>query len=152
MESKRDPVMKLFVTNATIAASLLVAYPLDAACAQDTASAGDRKVSLGIGIPESIDFHGSVGVAVGLVPDYEGSDDYAATVLPLVDIRQPGFLFLEGASVNPNDGLASVGWNALNFTYSAGSEEKLRLSLGPLLRYSGGRDQDGEGERERSER
>lgn len=134
--------MKLHVTTASVAGLLLVACPLDAARAQDTARDGNREVSVGIGIPGSIEFHGSVGAAVVAVPDYEGSDGYAATVLPLIDIRQPGFLFLEGASVNPNDGMASVGWNALNFTYSAGSEEKLRLSLGPLVRYSGGRDQD----------
>ena len=134
--------MKLIATTASIAAALLITGPLGAARAQDAAGDGDRTVSLGIGIPDSIDFQGSVGVAAGVVPDYGGSNDYAAAALPLIDIRQPGFLFIEGASVNPNDGLATVGWNALNFTYAAGSEEKFRLSLGPLARYSGGRDQE----------
>jgi len=134
--------MKLIATNAAVAALLLITYPLEAARAQNAASNGNREVSIGIGVPDSIDFHGSVGAAIGLVPDYEGSDDYEVNVLPLVDIRQPGFLFLKGASVNPNDGTASVGWNALNFAYSAGSEEKFRLSLGPLVRYSNGRDED----------
>ncbi len=133
--------MKLIATTASIAAALLITGPLGAVHAQDAAS-GSRTVSVGIGIPDSIDFQGSVGVAAGVVPDYEGSNDYAAAALPLIDISQPGFLFLKGASVNPNDGLATVGWNAFNFAYSVGSEEKLRLSLGPLARYSGGRDQD----------
>lgn len=134
--------MTSFATNATIATLLLASYPLDAARAQDSTIDESRKVDFGIGIPKSFDFQGSIGAAVGVIPDYEGSDSYAATVLPLVDIRQPGFLFLQGASVNPNDGLASMGWNALNFTYSVGSEERLRLSMGPLVRMNRGRDHD----------
>lgn len=133
--------MKLLAA-AGIAAVIILAYPLEAARAQGAAGNANRNISLGIGIPDSIDFHGIVGVAVGMVPDYEGSNDYAATALPLVDIRQPGFLFLKGASVNPDDGWASAGWNVLNLAYAVGSSEKLRLSVGPLIRYSGGRDED----------
>lgn len=136
--------MKLLIATTKLATILLAAHPFSAALAQGPASGGaikDRQISLSIGIPDSIEFHGGIGVNAGVVADYEGSDDFAVAVLPLVDIRQPGFLFLKGASVNPNDGLASLGWNAINFGYSKGSEQKLRLSVGPIVRYRGGRDE-----------
>ncbi len=137
--------MKRPTITIIIICALLALHPTQAAFAQDTGRAKtdrDRKISISLGIPDSLDFHGHAGVGVGIFPGYEGSQQsYGAVALPLVDIRQPGFLFLKGASVNPNDGLASVGWNALNFSYSKGSEQKLRFSLGPLVRYSIGRDE-----------
>ncbi|NNE83229.1 MAG: MipA/OmpV family protein [Alphaproteobacteria bacterium] len=134
--------MKLFLAAAS---AFLAIHPAGAAFAQDSGQTrldGDRQISLGLGIPDSLDFHGYAGLAVGAFPDYEGSDDIAAMALPLADIRQPGFLFLKGASVNPNDGLVSVGWEALNLGISKGSIQKLRMSAGPLVHYSGGRDED----------
>ncbi len=113
--------------------------------AQDTTpqkTVGDREVSLGLGIPATIDFHGYIGLATGVFPDYQGSDDVSAVVLPLVDIRQEDFLFIRGASVNPNDGYGSMGWNALNFGYDERGERKLALSFGPMIRFSAGRDED----------
>lgn len=113
--------------------------------AQDTtpqSAVGDREVSLGLGIPETFDFHGHIGLAVGAFPDYQGSDDFSAVGLPLVDIRQENFLFIRGASVNPNDGHGSIGWNALNFGYAEHGKRKFSLSLGPMIRFNVGRDED----------
>ena len=123
-------------------ATLAIATTVFAQEGRDAPIEEERQVSLGLGIPKSLNFHGHAGVAAGLSPDYEGSDSFSAAALPLVDIRQPDFLFLKGASVNPNDGLASIGWNALNFGYSQGAGRKLHISVGPLARYHNGRDED----------
>jgi len=129
---------------------LAVVIPLVPLClsnpvfAQDTppqTTAGDQEISVGLGIPETIDLQGYIGVALGVSPNYQGSDEVSAVGLPLVDIRQEGFLFIRGASVNPNDGYGSIGWNALNFGYSAGGERKFGLSIGPMIRFNAGRDE-----------
>ncbi len=102
-------------------------------------TAENREVNLGIGIPLTIDFSGHIGQAVGMRPDYQGSNDTSGIVLPLVDIRQEGFLFIRGASVNQNEGYGSIGWNALNFGYKEHGKRKFGLSLGPMIRFNPGR-------------
>ncbi len=127
--------MKLFITTLT-AINILVSFQTNVAFAQD------REVSVGIDIPDSLDFHGYLGVAAGAFPDYEGSENYEAIALPFVEIQQPDFLFLKGGSVNPNDGFGSLGWNALKIKYSVDGEQKAGLSLGPIIRFNHGRDEN----------
>lgn len=141
-----ETMMKQPIATAIIAAIFLASLPINAALAQESAGDGnggkDKKINLGIGNPDANDFHGRFGVGAGIAPDYEGSDESGLTVLPLADVTAPGGLFLKGASVNPNDGLASAGLPLLNLDYSEGSRRRLRLSVGPLVRYRGGRDED----------
>lgn len=113
--------------------------------AQDTtpqSTVGDREVSLGLGIPETIELQGHIGVALGVSPEYQGDDEVSLVGVPIIDIRQDDFLFIRGASVNPNDGYGSIGWNALNFGYAERGERKFGLSIGPMIRFSAGRDED----------
>jgi len=135
-----------FVANTTIAAAILIAAPLAVAQAEGASNGtgqSGQSIGIGIGLPSSAGrFSGLIGIGLGVAPDYEGSDRYGLTALPLADIRYPGFLFIKGASVNPNDGLVSAGWNLLNVTYASGSGPRVRLSLGPFVRYRSGRDQD----------
>ncbi len=129
---------------------LAVAVALGPVClsspvfAQDPAPqgpVGDRQLSLGLGIPETLQLRGHVGVAIGAVPEFQGSDDLSAVGLPLVDIRQEDFMFISGASVNPNDGYGSIGWYALNFAYAQRGKRLFGLSVGPMIRVGVGRDE-----------
>lgn len=126
----------------TVAIALVPVCMNNVAFAQDVSPAGDREVSVGLGVPDSINLKGHIGVAFGAFPDFQGSDDVSAVGLPLVDIRQEEFMFIRGASVNPNDGYGSIGWNALNFGYSRSGERKFGLSVGPMIRFGAGRDED----------
>ncbi len=111
--------------------------------AQTSETEGNRAVSLGIGLPNDQPWQGHIGAWVGLMPDYEGSNDTeAAIVLPMVDIAQRDFLFVRGAGINPNDGDASLGWQALNLVYAERGVRRFSLSVGPLIRFFRGRDQD----------
>ncbi|MCF6325224.1 MAG: MipA/OmpV family protein [Gammaproteobacteria bacterium] len=101
-----------------------------------------RSLSVGIGFPDySQSFQAKTGVGIGPVPEYEGSDDYAATGLPLIEIRKPGVFFVKGASINTNDGLASAGLTLLHFSYSEESRHRVQLVMGPLVRAYRGRDE-----------
>ncbi len=124
-----------------VAASILTIYPFQTALAESDADT-DKRFELSIGIPDSGSVGGYIGAGVGLLPVYEGADEIGINAQPLGDIRYPGLFFLKGASVNPNDGLASAGLTVLNLTYAKGSGDIARLSLGPLVRYRGGRDED----------
>jgi len=134
--------MKLAIAIVT---ALFLVHPLRMVVAQETRKVhedGGRRITVGLGIPDSIDFHGHIGIAVAAFPEYEGSDTTTAVAQPFVDIKQSNFLFLNGPSVNPNDGQGRLGWNALNLGYEKSSKQKLRISVGPVLRYGGGRDED----------
>ena len=98
-----------------------------------------RSLSIGIGFPDnSQPFQTQIGLGVGAFPEYEGSDDYAATALPLINIRKTGAYFIKGSSININDGLASVGLTLLHFSYSEESKHRMQIVMGPLMRaYSG---------------
>ncbi len=132
------------VVFAAIAATFVVAGPLDPAFAQDATEGGataDRRLSVGLGGPESIrGLRSAVGVAGRVAPDYEGSDDFGLAALPLVDVRHRYF-FVEGTGVDINDGLASAGLSALHVAYSDPSAGETWMQLGPLVRYRGGRDE-----------
>ena len=133
--------MKPRIAMVAVAAGLMTAYPFHAAVADDSADTG-RHLRLGFGLPEPAAVEGYVGVGAGILPVYEGADEVGATAQPLANIRYPGLFFLKGASVNPNDGLASAGLTVLNLTYTEGSDTIARISLGPLVRYRGGRNED----------
>lgn len=103
---------------------------------------GNRRLSVGIGFPAySLPFQGQLGPGTGLLPEYEGSDNYGATLLPLIDIRQPGRYFLKGASINVNDGIASAGLTIVHFSYSEGSDRPMQIIVGPLVSIYRGRDE-----------
>lgn len=105
---------------------------------------GGRNLSIGIGFPDSSQkIKGNIGVGIGLVPEYEGSDDYGVMALPLVDIRKPGVFFVKGAGINLNDGLASAGVTILHFSYLEKSSLAAQLLIGPLVRLHGSRDKNG---------
>lgn len=128
-----------------IVAIIITTYSPTPSFSQDTDSeaVGGKKLSVGIGFPDSSQrFQGHIGIGIGLVPEYEGSDDYGVTALPLVDIRKPGVFFIKGASINPNDGLAGAGVTILHFSYSENSSRGAQLVLGPFVRFHGGRDED----------
>ena len=134
--------MNFRLISVTALVSICLAIPV---FAQDTSLQSNnshREISLGLGVPEAIDFHGHVGVALGTFPDYQGSKDMSIVGMALADVRQDDFLFIQGASVNPNDGYGSVGWSALNFKYGENGAEKFTLSLGPVIRFHRGRDED----------
>lgn len=63
-------------------------------------------------------------------PDYEGSDDYEFNPFPFVSIVYDDFIFINGPS---------LGVNLLNFEGPLGDD---RIKIGPIVRYSGGRDHD----------
>lgn len=103
----------------------------------------DRTLSVGIGFPDMPEpISGRAGLGIGAFPDYEGSEDYAVTLLPLADVEKPGAFFVKGASINPNDGLASAGMTIFHATYSDASGHRTQLLAGPLIRAHGGRDED----------
>lgn len=98
---------------ALCAAATLAAFP---------ASAQDRG-----GPPE---WTGSVGLGVGVAPDYEGSNDYQAIPAPRLELRKGGY----GVKTN------RLGLEA-DLTASR------RLNAGPIIRYDLGRDDDVEDSR-----
>ncbi|NOX91161.1 MAG: MipA/OmpV family protein, partial [Gammaproteobacteria bacterium] len=101
-----------------------------------------RSLSAGIGFPDySQPSQAKIGFGIGSFPKYEGSDDYAVTGLPLIEIRKPGIFFVKGASINTNEGLASAGLALLHFSYSEESNRRMQLVMGPLVRAYGGRDE-----------
>ncbi len=138
-------VMKSPIAAITVTIALATALPGEGAYAQQssTSGAGDRAVSIGVGLPSGAGTAGYIGLAAMAAPDYEGADEFSALLSPLIDIRQKGFFFLKGTTVNPNDGIATLGWNALNFGYTEMSRQRFALSAGPMLRVSRGRDPDG---------
>lgn len=73
----------------------------------------------------------TLGPAVGWGPDYEGSDDYDLDLRPHVEITYRELIFLEGPS---------LGANLISIT---DPESGGRLLAGPVVRYGGGRDEDG---------
>jgi MipA family protein len=65
-----------------------------------------------------------IGGGGAYAPDYEGSDDYEFQPFPFASIVYDDFIFVEGTS---------LGANLLNYE---------GLKAGPIVRYSGGRDED----------
>ncbi|WP_193179390.1 MipA/OmpV family protein [Nisaea sediminum] len=71
-----------------------------------------------------------IGAGAMVKPDYEGSDDYEASPLPLVNISYKDLVFLDGPSLGAN----LFVWN--------GTRPGDQLKIGPLVRYQMGRDDD----------
>lgn len=65
-----------------------------------------------------------IGGGGAYAPDYEGSDDYEFQPFPFASIVYDDFIFIQGTS---------LGANLLNYE---------GLKAGPIVRYSGGRDED----------
>lgn len=136
--------IKSFLST-VVGAIIITTFSCTAAFSQEPGdeAVGDRKVSIGIGFPDSSEkFQGRIGLGIGLVPEYEGSGKYGVTALPLLDIGRLGAFFVRGASINPNDGLASAGVTVMHFSYSGQSGSGVQFVIGPLLRLHGGRDED----------
>jgi outer membrane protein len=85
---------------------------------------------------------GQIGLGTGVVPEYEGSDDFGVIALPLIEVRKPGAFFLKGASINPNDGLVSAGVTIFHVSFSDKSGRKTQLVMDLLIRIHRGRDKD----------
>ncbi|MEP3113719.1 MipA/OmpV family protein [Nisaea sp.] len=78
----------------------------------------------------SSDWDVLIGAGAIATPDYEGSDDYEVSPLPLVKISYKDRVFLDGPSLGAN----LLIWN--------GSDAGNQLKIGPLVRYQMGRDED----------
>jgi len=79
------------------------------------------------------DWDVQIGAGAIATPDYEGSDDYEVSPLPLVKISYKDRVFLDGPSLGAN----LLIWN--------GSAAGDQLKIGPLVRYQMGRDEDDNG-------
>jgi len=103
----------------------------------------DKKFLIGIGFsPDDRPLHLEVGLSIGVVPAYEGGDDYIAIVSPLLTVTKPGAYFINGASINPNDGLLSAGLSLVHFGYRGSSGGGVKVNFGPYLRAHPGRNEE----------
>jgi len=126
-----------------IAAILICTLSASAALAKDgTGKNGDgaRHVSMGFPV-SSKEIKASIGLAVRTLPDYEGSDDAEASISPHVDFRYGGS-FLRSGDINPNDGFLRAGLAVFEFSSTPATGNEMRISLGPLVRYRRGREED----------
>jgi len=132
--------------NSVITTILLAIVSLTSAFAQNDSNnietTGKRALSAGIGFHDySQPVQRQVGLGVGPFPEYEGSDKYGVSAMPLIDIRKSGSYFLKGASINVNDGVASAGLAIIHLSYSEESGRHVQLVMGPLIRVYWGRDE-----------
>jgi outer membrane scaffolding protein for murein synthesis (MipA/OmpV family) len=135
-------IRQFIVISATIAAISTFTPVYSEDNANKDAATGSRTLSAGIGLPDfSPPTQARIGLAIGPFPEYEGSDNYSATALPLVDIRKSGAFFLKGASINVNDGLASAGLSLLHIITADTSGHRMHLTAGPLVRAYRGREE-----------
>jgi len=134
--------MKILYNTAIIAVITIISTSTLAFSQESGEETNTRSLSIGIGFPEySQPFQAQIGLGIGSFPEHEGSDDYAATALPLINIRKPGSYFIRGASINTNDGLASAGLTLLHFSYAKESRRPMQIVIGPLISAYGGRDE-----------
>ncbi|MBS4047697.1 MAG: MipA/OmpV family protein [Alphaproteobacteria bacterium] len=102
----------------TLAAALLI-LPFAAAAQQPPEKA-----------PEKKDWDIRIGAGALYQPEYEGSDDYEVSPLPLLMINYRDLVFLRGTTLGANV-----------FTWQ-GPRPSDKLQVGPLVRYQFGRDED----------
>lgn len=102
----------------TLAAALLI-LPFAAAAQQPPEKA-----------PEKKDWEIRIGAGALYQPEYEGSDDYEVSPLPLLMINYRDLVFLRGTTLGANV-----------FTWQ-GPRPSDKLQVGPLVRYQFGRDED----------
>lgn len=138
--------MKIFrnIAATIIIVTISVSAPAFSQENTDSSETNSKKYSLSLGIgfsDYSQPFQAQIGLGIAPLPEYEGSADYAATALPLVEISKPGAYFIKGASINTNDGLASMGLTLLHFSYSKDSSRRMQILMGPLVRAYRGRDE-----------
>lgn len=76
------------------------------------------------------DWEIQLGAGAIVTPDYEGSDDYEVSPLPLAQIAYKDRIFLDGPSLGANLFI----WD--------GPRPGDQLKIGPLVRYQMGRDED----------
>jgi len=133
--------MKIIHNTAVVIVFCIIGVPISVSSMENTdKNANARSISAGIGFPEySQAFQAQIGLGIGAFPEYEGSDKYAATALPLFNIREQGAYFIKGASINANEGLASAGITLLHLSYSEKLSRRFNIVMGPLIRAYGGR-------------
>jgi len=103
----------------------------------------DKKLYIGIGFsPDDRPLHLEAGLSIGVAPAYEGGDDYNAIGSPLLTVTKPGAYFINGASINPNDGLLRAGLSLVHFGYQGSSGGGVKVNFGPFLRAHPGRNED----------
>jgi len=129
----------------TVIVTIIITFSSQSVFSQEAPGidTGSRELLIGVGFPDySERFQGRIGLAVGFEPDYEGSDDISAAVLPLVEIGKPGVFFLKGATINPNDGISSAGMTIFHLSYIDNSKLMAQVIMGPLVRVNIGRNED----------
>lgn len=109
------------VSRALFAAAALSALSSAAVAQQPVQQPGQQ--------PEKGDWDIRLGAMAMFQPDYEGSDDYEFSPLPLLMVNYRDLVFLRGPT---------LGVNALTFQ---GPSPRDKLQIGPLIRYGFGRDE-----------
>jgi len=134
--------MKNILNTSVITVIAIISASTPAFSQENNDETNTRSMSIGVGFPGySQPFKAQIGLGIGPFPEYEGSNDYAATALPLINIRKPSSYFLKGASINTNDGLVSAGLTLLHLSYTVESMRSMQIVMGPLVRAYGGRDE-----------
>ncbi|MCR6628596.1 MAG: MipA/OmpV family protein [Magnetospirillum sp.] len=80
--------------------------------------------------PAKKDWNIRLGAGALYQPEYEGSDEYEVTPVPMVMINYRDLIFLRGPTLGAN----AVTWQ--------GPRPSDKLQIGPLVRYQFGRDED----------
>lgn len=132
------------LTQTSIAVATISAVIVPPAFSQENATEPQSSsLSIGIGFPDTSEpLRARAGIGFGVLPDYEGSSDYNAVAFPLVDVKKQGIFFVNGASINPNNGLASAGMTIFHLTHTNGNSQSTQFLLGPFIRAHQGREQD----------
>ena len=105
------------ITSAVVAGIALLGFAID----QATAGEGTQAPSAGL--------HGSIGMGVAVMPEYEGSKDHKTRVTPNINLFYGDSLFFTRMT---------AGANLLRFKTELG----VAVTAGPLLALRRGRDQD----------
>lgn len=116
-----------FPAAMTIFAGIIALFTVPAKAEVPTTKPQTGSVSIGF-ISGSEQNHATIGLGVGVVPDYEGSDQYRAQAEPQIDVKYAP-LIIKGTSV----GLAVAELKL--------AKASVRILVGPLARYRIGRDE-----------
>lgn len=120
----RRPLRALLLPALLLPALLLPVLAGLPAAAQQAGAAPDAKTA------DTKTWDIRIGAGAMVKPDYEGSNDYEVSALPLVDVNYRDIVFLKSMALGANV-----------FTLR-GPGPNDKLQFGPLLRYQFGRDQD----------
>ena len=105
------------ITSAVVAGIALLSFVID----QATAGEDMQATSAGL--------HGSIGMGVAVMPEYEGSKDHKTRAIPNINLFYGDTLFFTRMT---------AGANLLRFK----TEQGIAITAGPLLALRRGRDQD----------